>query len=259
MLELNFNDKKTVQKIAEILKESENILFITGAGISAESGLPTYRGIGGLYTTGTTEEGIPIEEALSGQMLKKHPNVTWKYLSQVERACYGKKFNTAHLIMANLEKAKNRVWVLTQNVDGFHTQAGSKNVIEIHGNFHYLFCTKCDFQENRESYTDLEFPPQCPKCNSFIRPDVVLFGEMLPFKKLEVLEKELTKGFDIVLSIGTTSVFPYISQPIVAASRLGVPTVEINPDETYISNIVTYKISSPAGVALQEIWNQLGK
>lgn len=258
MNELSFVDKEKITEIAKILKDVDNILFITGAGVSAESGLPTYRGIGGLYTSGKTEEGIPIEDALSRQMFTIHPEITWKYLFQIENACRDKNFNIIHSIIADFEKIKKRVWTITQNVDGFHTKAGSQNVIEIHGNFHHLYCIACDYKETRKDYEGLSIPPKCPKCNSLIRPDVVLFGEILPMQKLELFNRELRKGFDIIFSIGTTSVFPYISGPIVSARDVGIKTIEINPDDTYVSNFVTYKITSPGGLALEEIWNQLG-
>src|SRR5512135_1950332 len=108
-----------LSRIVEFLKNSRSILFVTGAGISADSGLPTYRGIGGLYNQGTTEEGIPIEMALAGDMLSSRPEVTWKYLAQIESRCRGARPNRAHEVIARMEKAFERVWVLTQNIDGF--------------------------------------------------------------------------------------------------------------------------------------------
>ena len=121
-------DAQQNSEIAEQLRGSQSILFITGAGMSADSGLPTYRGIGGLYTSGTTEEGIAIEEALSGPMLDERPALTWKYIRQIEEACRGAQFNRGHEIIALMESHFERVVILTQNVDGFHHAAGSSRL-----------------------------------------------------------------------------------------------------------------------------------
>ncbi|MHB8899035.1 MAG: Sir2 family NAD-dependent protein deacetylase, partial [Thermoguttaceae bacterium] len=107
----------TIRLVADLVRVSDRILFITGAGVSADSGLPTYRGVGGLYNRGETDDGVTIEEALSGPMLEVRPDLTWKYLWQIGEACRGALPNAAHRIMAELESEKAEVWVLTQNVD----------------------------------------------------------------------------------------------------------------------------------------------
>jgi len=242
------------RKVVELLRKCDSILFITGAGISAESGLPTYRGIGGLYETDDTEDGVPVEVALSGEMLIENPQVTWKYLLEIERNCRSAKFNRAHEIIAEIERHFKRVWVLTQNVDGFHSAAGAKNVIEIHGRLHHLKCMKCHWRDAVEDFSSLTLPPKCPECGFFIRPDVVLFGEMLAFDKYQMLTDQLQRGFDIYFWIGTTGVFPYIQAPLSDAKYLGKPTVEINPDETLLSDEVDIRIPLKAGEALEDIW-----
>ena len=124
------NTSEKIKKVSELLKDAKSILFITGAGISADSGLPTYRGMGGLYENDATEDGIPIEMALAGETLRKKPEITWKYLSQIEKRCRAAKHNRAHEILAEMEERFDRVWILTQNIDGFHHAAGSKNVLD---------------------------------------------------------------------------------------------------------------------------------
>jgi len=250
------NDSGAIAQIARLLKNSKSILFITGAGISADSGLPTYRGIGGLYNDKLTEEGISVEMALAGETLRKRPAVTWKYLSQIEKNCRNAKFNRGHEVIAEIEKRLERVWVLTQNIDGFHHAAGSRNIIDIHGDMHKLVCMNCGWREVVTDYSGIDIPPKCPACEGIARPEVVFFGEMLPEDKLAVLERELMRGFDIYFSIGTTSVFPYISQPMVAAKHLGRPTVEINPDDTEISDLVDIKLRMRAAEALDAIWKE---
>jgi NAD-dependent deacetylase len=245
----------SVERAAELLREAQSVLFITGAGISADSGLPTYRGVGGLYEDRATEEGIPIEVALSGQMFDRDPALSWKYIRSIEEACRGARFNRGHEVIAEIERARERVWTLTQNVDGFHRDAGATNVIEIHGDVHELLCTECDYRTRVPDYAGLEPLPLCPRCKSVVRPDVVLFGEMLPSTKIILFENELRRGFDVVFSIGTTSVFPYIAGPVFVAARSGVPTVEINPARTEVSDVVDVKIARGAAEALDAIWS----
>ncbi|MFA4889517.1 MAG: NAD-dependent protein deacylase [Candidatus Omnitrophota bacterium] len=250
------NDSGTIAKIASLLKSCKSILFITGAGISADSGLPTYRGIGGLYNDKLTEDGIPVEMALAGETLEKRPAITWKYLAQIENNCRKAKFNRGHEVIAEMEKRFERVWVLTQNIDGFHYAAGSRNIIDIHGNMHKLICRRCGWRGVVQDYSGIDIPPICSNCTGIVRPEVVFFGEMLSEEKLAVLDRELTRGFDIYFSIGTSSVFPYIRQPMVAANHLGRPTVEINLEDTEISDLVDIKLRMRAAEALDAIWKE---
>ena len=246
-----------IEQIAALLKNCKSILFITGAGISADSGLPTYRGIGGLYDDKITEEGIPVEMALSGEMLERRPEITWKYLSEIEKNCRNAKFNRGHEVIAEMEKRFERVWVLTQNIDGFHHAAGSHNVIDIHGDIHKLLCIKCKLRTIIKDFSEIEIPPVCPRCGRTIRPEVVLFGEMLPYDKSQVLYHQLHQGFDIYFSIGTTSVFPYIQQPILDAKAHGRPTIEINPTDTEVSDAVDIKLNMRAAEALDAIYDRI--
>ena len=250
-------NEKGLETAASFLRKASSLLFITGAGISADSGLPTYRGIGGLYEEANTPEGIPIEEALSGEMMRRHPALTWKYLHQIEAAARGASFNRAHAILAEAERRFERVWVLTQNVDGLHRKAGSNNVIDIHGDVHHLLCTACEYRATVQDYAELAPLPLCPDCGEPLRPDVVLFGELLPLPKVETLERELVRGFDVVFSIGTTSVFPYIARPVVEARMRRRATVEINPGETLISGEVDVKLEMRAAEACEALWTRL--
>lgn len=243
-------DPETLDEVAALCRQAERILFVTGAGMSADSGLPTYRGIGGLYHDRHTDEGVPIEVALSGAMLMSRPELTWKYLAEIEAACRGAQPNAGHMAIAELERRKPRVMVLTQNVDGLHRAAGSHNLVEIHGNLHHLLCTECDRGRPVEDFRGMQLPPACPTCGGLMRPNVVLFGEELPASALLRLEHALEAGFDLVCSVGTTSVFPYIAAPVYWARRVGVPTVEINPGESKVSGIVDFRIRAAAAQVL---------
>ena len=249
--------QQQIDEIADLIAQSQRILFITGAGLSAESGLPTYRGIGGLYDEANTEEDIPIEVALSGGMLKQRPEITWKYLLQVAYACRGAGHNIGHELIAKIQEIKPDSWVLTQNIDGFHRSAGSNQLIEIHGRVGELYCEACHHQEQVDDYSHIESVPYCPRCHSVLRPNVVLFGEMLPEDAVSHLHREMVRGFDLVFSIGTTSVFPYSAQPVFDARRWGAKSIEINPGITEVSPFVNYKLSMGAAEAMERIWNAL--
>ncbi len=241
------------EQVATWLHKARRVLFITGAGLSAESGLPTYRGLGGLYEDAETPEGVTIEQALSGGMLRRHPALCWKYIAQIEQACRGAEPNRAHGLIAAFQD-RLETWVLTQNVDGFHGRAGSRNVIPIHGDIHQLYCPNCRWDEEVADYAHLQLPPHCPRCQSIIRPRVVLFGEMLPPMAMKCFNEQLQKGFDLVFSVGTSSGFSYIAQPIVMAISRGVPTVEINPGTTPVTPLVRLRFSCGAVEALESIW-----
>jgi NAD-dependent deacetylase len=252
-------EEAQLTEIVRRLKQSRSVLFVTGAGVSADSGLPTYRGIGGLYEQAFTEEGLPIEAALSGAMFRRDPSITWRYIHQIESSCRGAGPNRAHRAMAELEDRFERVWVLTQNVDGLHHAAGSRQVIDIHGDVHSLMCTCCGHRWRVASYAGLDVPPSCPECDSLVRPEVVLFGEMLPLDRARTLERELVRGFDAVFSVGTTSVFPYIAEPVIDARRRGALTVEINPGTSEVSHIVDYRLRVEAAVAMDAIVQALDR
>ena len=245
------NDQQLIEHLARRLEDDPSVLFVTGAGLSADSGLPTYRGVGGLYDDAATPDGVPIEVALSGPMFRKDPDLTWKYIRQIEEACRGAGPNRAHEVIAGLERKLSRVVTLTQNVDGLHRAAGSENLIEIHGTVHELTCPFCGWQKRVPDYSDFRpGTPECDSCFSVIRPRVVLFGEMLPEDGIARLYKELDRGFDMVFSVGTTSVFPYIAAPVHHVNRAGGLTVEINPGESEVSYDVTHRLRLGAADAL---------
>ena len=264
--------EQKLEAIAAELRQVNRALFITGAGISADSGLPTYRGVGGLYNTENTEEGYPIEQCLSASMFRVRPDITWKYMRQIGEAVIQCQPNPAHRIIAQWEKEfasrGGKVVVLTQNIDSYHRLAGSENVLEIHGSMEEFFCTKCtwtvlsDLQvdssvslENRLKEFAGDSVPQCPKCGAVIRPRIVMFEEMLPSAVLMQFHEEFDdgNGFDIVFSIGTSAMFPYITGPVYQAIRCGKTTVEINPAMEELSHRVAYYLPTGAVDALTRL------
>jgi len=253
----NSNDD-ILDRAACLLAGARRVLAITGAGVSADSGLPTYRGIGGLYEDAGTEDGLPIEEVLSGEMMLRRPAVCWKYIHQIESSCRGARHNPAHAALAAMQQRYERFTVLTQNIDGFHGDAGSRDVIEIHGNLRRLVCLHCGAEREVADYAGLQLPPACARCGGLERPRVVLFGEMLPEPALERLEQLLHEGVDAVLTIGTTSVFPYIAAPVLMARRRGIPSIEINPGRSEVSDLVGLRITARAADVLPSLAGRLG-
>lgn len=249
MSEAKHVDPSALRQVARWILEARRVLCITGAGVSAESGLPTYRGVGGIYEDQDTDDGIPIELALSAQVFRKDPALTWRYLLQIERACRGARPNAAHRLLADWEAAARPsadLWVLTQNVDGLHAAAGSAQLIEIHGDLHRLRCTRCAWRDVVTDYAHLSPLPTCPSCGALIRPEVILFNEALPMTAVATLERELDAGFDLVLSVGTSSQFPYIAQPVALTRQRGGRAVEINPTTTAVSELVDLRLRGPA-------------
>ena len=254
--ELTTEQSADIDRIVQLLSPESRIFVVTGAGMSAESGLPTYRGVGGMYNSGETEQGMSIEELLSGGTYRKQPKLTWKYLGQIGKACVGAKCNRGHEILAEMEPHFADFCILTQNIDGFHLEAGSKNVIEIHGNLHHLRCDDCGHRSHVTSFDDITIPPYCDKCQAMMRPHVVLFDEMLLAEACDHMARQWESGFDIVLSIGTTSVFPYIREPVSHCADNGEPAIEINPTETGVSDICQFRLPVAASLALHEIWTR---
>jgi len=231
-----------------LLARARRVLFITGAGLSADSGLPTYRGLGGLYN-GLTEEGIPIEAALSGSMLRQRPELCWRYLAQLGRACAAAVPNAAHQAITDFGVRHPGGWVLTQNIDGFHRQSGfpSERLIEIHGQLEPLACMSCaQAVEEAQDYLAGPLPPRCPSCGGMLRPPVVLFEEALPVTELQRLQEAVEEGFDLVIAVGTTAAFGYIQAPIGQTLAQGGDLIEINPDRSSLSGLATVQIKKRA-------------
>ncbi len=247
--------EQAIIRVAQAIERAERILIITGAGLSADSGLPTYRGLGGLYN-GRTAEGLPIEAALSGPMLQRDPALCWKYLAELGKACLGAQPNAGHRAIAELQRRKPECWVLTQNIDGYHRAAGSppQRLIEIHGELAPLYCQSCGAEDPQlAEHLTRPLPPKCRQCGGILRPPVVLFEEMLPERAIDRLYAELRKGFAVVLSVGTSASFPYIVEPVLRTRQAGGFTAEINPTRTDLSDVVDVHLAGRALDVLPEL------
>lgn len=248
------------QQLANRLAHVKRVAAITGAGISVESGIQAYRGVGGLYED--PEEGDRTVEALSGRTLVRDPDRTWRVVSDLIARSSTARPNAAHVALADIERRANRFVLLTQNVDGLHRAAGSENIIDIHGDLSHTTCMSCHLHAEMPQSArkgKLNRAPRCSLCRGVLRPDVVLFEEMLPPTKLSRIERELVgRTWDLMLVVGTSALFPYISTPVFVAASKGTLTVEINPDRSSITRIVDFHLAGSAGVILPEIARLIG-
>jgi len=242
------------------LAEVRSVGVVTGAGVSAESGIRTYRGRGGLYDD--PEEGGRTVEALSAEGLAHDPDRTWRVVADLARAAVDAEPNAAHRAIVDIERAVARFVLLTQNVDGLHQRAGSRNVIDIHGDVLDVRCMACGGGRRLDArdVAELVAAPRCPTCGGTLRPDAVLFGELLPVHKVERLTAELIDRVpDLVVIAGTTGVFPYIAEPLLRAAGLGRLTVEVDPEPTAISDVVDHALRGKAGDYLPAIARALAR
>ena len=232
-----------LEKIADKLKQSEKIIFVTGAGISQESGIPTFRGRDGLW-----RKYDPMKLATIDAFYED-PKLVWEWYEERRRNILAAKPNAGHLAIVQLEK-KKPVRVLTQNIDGLHQRAGSKNVYELHGSIITIKCTSCDFKDIISSSFS-ELPPIC-KCGSILRPDVVWFGESLPQDVWQAAISEAS-SCDTMIVVGTSlAVSPANLLPIYAKQN-GAILIEVNPEETAMSGSMDISIRSSAAKALPDL------
>jgi len=236
------------------LRSIRSLGAITGAGVSAESGIQTYRGAGGLYDD--EAEGDRTVEALSAGTLREDPDRTWRVVGELARRAIDAAPNDGHRALVAMEDALDHFVLLTQNVDGLHRRAGSRNLIDIHGDVLDTRCMACECRGHLgpAELRGLEGAPVCASCGGTLRPDAVLFGEMLPPAKIHRLHDELLERTpDLVLIAGTTAVFPYIAEPVLVAARAGVPTIEVNPEPTLVTPHVRWSLRGTAGTLLPAI------
>ena len=239
-------------KLIETLRSARYVVVLTGAGVSAESNIPTFREA----QTGLWAKYSP-EELATPQAFQRNPRLVWEWYTWRRQLVAAAVPNPGHLALAELEQRVPQFTLITQNVDGLHQRAGSRNVIELHGNINR---TKCfDEGDIIDSWPPItEIPPRCPRCGGLLRPDVVWFGESLPQKALHTAFTA-AEQCDLFLSIGTSSVVqPAASLPLVALEQ-GITTVEINPNPTPLSARATYVLPGSSGQILPVLLERLNQ
>ena len=225
---------KMFDTVAQKLKDSRKIVFVTGAGISQESGIPTFRGKDGYW-----RKYDPMKLA-SIDAFYDDPKLVWEWYEDRRKNILDVKPNEGHFAISQMEEFKDVV-VLTQNIDGLHQRSGSTNVLELHGSIIRIKCTVCDFIDNiTENFESL--PPKC-KCGSMLRPDVVWFGESLPQNIWQSAIKEASVC-DVMVIVGTSLVVSPANTLPVYAKQNGAILIEVNPEKTVMSNDMTLSIQA---------------
>jgi NAD-dependent deacetylase len=228
------------ESVTKKLRDAKKIVFVTGAGISQESGIPTFRGKDGLWRNYDAMKLATINAFYD------NPKLVWEWYNERRKNIFSAEPNLGHKTIAELEKLV-KVIVLTQNIDGLHQKAGSTEVLELHGSIVKIKCTVCDFKS--EILTEfLQIPPLC-KCGNFLRPDVIWFGESLPQEIWQQAVIHASKC-DVMIVVGTSLIVsPANTLPIYAKQNNAI-LIEINPEETIMSSDMDLSIRSTSVAAL---------
>jgi NAD-dependent deacetylase len=230
--------------LIDTLRESESIVFFTGAGISSESGIPTFRGKDGIWNK------LKPEELANFNAFIRNPEMVWEWYNHRKKIIHEAQPNAAHLTIAEMQNHFKNVTVVTQNIDNLHRRAGSNTVFELHGNIERNFCINCKKFYNEE----LDFSKGVPKCEcgGLIRPDVVWFGEYLPEDQFLGGEKAAISS-DVFFVVGTSAVVYPAAGLVYTAKQSGATIVEVNIEETPLSSIANYSFFGKAGEILPGI------
>ena len=213
-------------QLSEMIAKAQNIVFFGGAGVSTASGIPDFRSAHGLYSGA---QGRSYEEMLSHSYFMRHNDAFWAFYQNVMLYPDAQP-NAAHLALARLEKQGKLKAVLTQNIDGLHQLAGSQNVLELHGTVHRNFCMRCGEWTDLAWVAQGEGTPACPACGGLLKPDVVLYGEMLDEDVTDRALSAIAKC-DLLI-VGGTSLVVHPAAGFITYRRPTTPLVLINRDET---------------------------
>jgi NAD-dependent deacetylase len=228
----------TISEAAARLRDAQHVLVLTGAGISAESGVPTFRGPDGLWRRHRPEE------LATAEAFERDPRLVWEWYAWRRDTIAPLVPNAAHRALAALESRVPEYLLATQNVDGLHAAAGSRRMVELHGTLWRLRCTACGHAADDRRVPLPELPPRCA-CGGLLRPGVVWFGEALP-EDAVAQAFEAARGADAVLVIGTSSlVYPAAALPQVARAE-GALVIEVNPEATPLTPLVQVSLRGTA-------------
>lgn len=221
-----------LEKAQEVISNAKHITAFTGAGISVESGIPTYRGKGGLWTKYDTK-------VLEINYFIENPKEAWEVIREIFYDYFGKsKPNPAHLAFAEMERNNKLHAIITQNIDNLHYEAGNKVVYEFHGNSKIMICTKCAKKYKVEDVDLNKLPPKCTSCKEVLKPDFIFFGEGIPQDAYNKSFEEANKA-DVFILVGVTGlVQPAASIPKLAKQN-GATIIEINTQRTVYSDSIT--------------------
>ena len=249
---INPDVELAVRAAAALFRRSQHAVALSGAGLSAESGIPTYRGVNGIWT----KFGEPTIDGWD--LFCADPKAWWEHATERrEGSGFGHAIdiarpNAGHVAMAELEHMGRLAHVITQNIDNLHQRAGSRSVTEIHGNRAKVRCMNCGGRDRLETISLDRLPPLCPECGGILKNDTVMFGEPIPDDALRECYRQSAFA-DLFLVVGTSAVvYPAADFPVMAKRR-GAALIEVNPDETALSDIADVVVRASAGVALPAI------
>lgn len=233
------------EELRKRFAEAERVLVLTGAGVSAESGVPTFRGGVGAGVW----KGMPFSVISSAGMLERDLPEVWAWFDYRRGLLEKLAPNPAHTALAGWQKLFPHFTLVTQNIDGLHQAAGSSEVIELHGSIWRARCMACKSRYELRSLPEEERPPLCLECGGYLRPDVILFGEVLPMGAFEVAAERAAQC-ELCFVVGTSAVvYPAAMLPEIAR-QAGAYTVEINPERTPLSHLCHETIQGRAGEIL---------
>ena len=232
------------ETITDKLKDAEKIVFVTGAGISQESGIPTFRGTDGLW-----RKYDPMQLATIDAFYDD-PKLVWEWYEERRKNILQAKPNAGHFAIQEMEKYKE-VTVLTKNIDGLHQRSGSTKVLELHGSIIRIKCSVCDFNDKIPTSFD-KLPPKCNSCNNILRPDVVWFGESLP---QDVWNQAIfeANSCDVMIIAGTSLVVSPANTLPVYAKQNNALLVEVNPEETIMSSEMDLSLKMTSARAIPNL------
>ena len=239
---------KAIKEAADILRNTKKAIALTGAGISVESGIPAFRGSQGLW-----EKWDPRIFEIS--FFRKDPVQGWQLLMEMDKMMMGAKPNPGHLGLVELENMGILQTVITQNIDGLHQEAGSRDVVEFHGSARRLRCLKCAKPRTHDEVSFEKLPPYCD-CGGVIKPDIVFFGEAIP-QDAGISAYTASQACDAMLVIGTSAVVAPASHLPVMAKQGGAKIIEINMEPSALGRISDYVLIGSAGDILNQIINEI--
>ncbi len=239
------------QIFVDRLLEAESVVFFTGAGISAESGVPTFRGKDGIWNK------LKPEELANFDAFLRNPEMVWEWYNHRKKIIHESQPNPGHMAIAEMQDLFKNVTVVTQNIDNLHRRAGSRKIYELHGNIERNYCIKCKTVYNDELPFEDKIP-KCTKCGGLIRPDIVWFGEFLPPDQFQA-SVDASKKCDVFFVVGTSAVVYPAASLVYTARENGAFLVEVNIEETGISYLANKSFFGESGKILPAIIDELKK
>lgn len=231
------------EAVLDRMAAADGVVVFTGAGISAESGLGTFRGRGGVWNS------VRVEDYATPEAFARRPAVVWEWYAERWRTVRAAEPNAGHRAIVELERLFASCVVVTQNIDGLHQKAGSKDVLELHGTLRWARCARCGERRPMDDAVAVAVSPPPCACGGALRPDVVWFGEMLPPGALE-RAAALAEGCGVFLTVGTSGTVMPAAALIAQAAHAGAVVVEVNPEPSAMSGYAHVQLDGSAGVAL---------